>query len=284
MKLSRAAWIVLAVLAVFAMALASVALSVKGDLEEMQGENTAIFVVNPESRRVELGFIVNTTGEALLLSPVQRVQNTTLDLGRIFANSERAGAEALVGSELWGAAYSRGRIAAKAETVDRVVLVEDTLVAELFSLQAPSRVEAGEEGGLLHARAEVNSSQLVSTLRGDFEAVEWEVQYYGEARVEKLTSREFFLKFGPGAAVKQERERFADMLEWGVKSFTLMQAGDMQVDESLGEQLQSREFRGETFKMVLEGYREGKIRTYPANTLTSVLRYLPERVALSLSF
>ncbi|NOZ59242.1 MAG: hypothetical protein GXO66_06680 [Euryarchaeota archaeon] len=243
--------------------------SIKEDVARMQMETPVIFIVNPESGMVEIGFSTNrSTGEVLLVDSEQMVGDR--ELRSLFTASEEEGAALISGAVLRGYTYSGGALLERSVRADRTVLVDDTVVARIFSLVEPQRVEIGEKGGVFYAESTVDSETLLAVLRGDFDALVWEVEFtlpvVNRQVVRRATTSELL----------ELAERFDIRAgEDIVRALVLAQAG-----EALRPLLQTSEGRLELIRILLQEYRAGSIRTYPENTLTKVLRLIPEEQVL----
>ncbi|WP_456475073.1 hypothetical protein [Candidatus Pyrohabitans sp.] len=247
------------------------ATSIKGDVESMQNENPAIFVINPENREIELGVALNREeGSAVLLDPAQKVGNVYLR--DLFKNSEKSGADAITGSEIKGYTYADEKIMEKVAAVDRVVLIDDTVVAEIFALVAPKKIEIGEKGELFYAQHTVDAAELLRILRGEIGGMEWEVTI-----TNPLLDKPLVRKITTDELLNTANQMGIQMNENLIKVLILAQIGDQ-----VSQELQSNEIKAEIFSITLRGYKEGKIRTYPENTLTKAIKYIPERQLMNL--
>lgn len=247
------------------------ATSIKDDIESMQNANPAIFVINPENKEIELGIALNREeGGGVLLDPAQKVGD--IYLKDLFKNSEKSGADAITGSEIRGYTYADEKIIEKAARVDRVVLIDDTVIAEIFALVAPKTVEIGEKGGPFYARHTVDSAELLRILRGEIGGMKWEVTITNPL-LEKPLVREITTDELIGVANEMGIKINEDL----IKVLILAQIGD-----KASQELQSNEIKAEIFSITLREYKEGKIRTYPENTLTKAVKYISEKQILNL--
>jgi hypothetical protein len=265
MKLLRIIGIFAIFLIVIGVVALNVVLSIKNDISNMQYENPAVFLINPESGEIDLGLgIDRKSGSVILADSRHRIGD--IPLRALFKNSEESGASAIIGSMLPGYTYSDGGVERKSVLVERVVLIDDTVVAEIFSLAEPQKVEFGERGGFFHAESVVDKDGLLGILRGEFEKLRWKVTItnplLGEPTTRSATTEEL-LKIAESMGVGLDRDL--------VKVLILAQ-----VAEKARLELQSDEARMEVFRIVLREYKRGTIRTYPENTLTKVIKFLPE--------
>jgi len=266
MKLVRVAAVLSIIVVVLGIVGINVVLSVKEDASAMREENLGIFLVNPESRQVELAAVlVQSTGETLPLRSSQSVGGTSLKM--VFAESEKEGAYSIAGTEL--AAYSfpaDGGIETKRVRIDRVVVVEDEILAELLRPAGVQRIQ--QSFGDIQAVAEVNASTLLEMLRGNMDAVVWEVSFPTPLMTlsRRATTSEL-LKMAEAAGISLDEEL--------VKAYILAEFG-----KSASPSLQKQ--REQTLATLLTAYREGRIRIYPENTLTRALKYLPESLLMKM--
>ncbi len=269
MKLLRIVGIIIIFLVILGIAALNIALSIKNDIASMQNENPAIFLINPEKGEVDLGFgIDRSTGGVILLDAEQKINN--IPLITLFRNSEESGANAIAGSVLRGYTYSNGKVKEENVRVDRVVLIDDSVVADVFSIAGPQKIEIGSKDDLFSARTVVGTGELISVLRGDFEKLEWEVTIpnplLGKPIVKKVTTEEL-LSMAETLGVNIDKDL--------IKALILVQVAD-----KAKPALQSEEAKMEIFRTMLRAYKNGKIRTYPENTLTKVIKFLPEEQIL----
>ncbi len=269
MKLLRIVGIIIIFLVILGIAALNIALSIKNDIASMQNENPAIFLINPEKGEVDLGFgIDRSTGGVILLDAEQKINN--IPLITLFRNSEESGANAIAGSVLRGYTYSNGKVKEENVRVDRVVLIDDSVVADVFSIAGPQKIEIGSKDDLFSARTVVGTGELISVLRGDFEKLEWEVTIpnplLGKPIVKKVTTEEL-LSMAETLGVNIDKDL--------IKALILVQVAD-----KAKPALQSEEAKMEIFRTMLRAYKNGKIRTYPENTLTKVMKFLPEEQIL----
>lgn len=269
MKLLRIVGIIIIFLVILGIAALNIALSIKNDIASMQNENPAIFLINPEKGEVDLGFgIDRSTGGVILLDAEQKINN--IPLITLFRNSEESGANAIAGSVLRGYTYSNGKVKEENVRVDRVVLIDDSVVADVFSIAGPQKIEIGSKDDLFSARTVVGTGELISVLRGDFEKLEWEVTIpnplLGKPIVKKVTTEEL-LSMAETLGVNIDKDL--------IKALILVQVAD-----KAKPALQSEEAKMEIFRTMLRAYKNGKIRTYPENTLTKVIKFLPEEQTL----
>ena len=269
MKLLRIVGIIIIFLVILGIAALNIALSIKNDIASMQNENPAIFLINPEKGEVDLGFgIDRSTGGVILLDAEQKINN--IPLITLFRNSEESGANAIAGSVLRGYTYSNGKVKEENVRVDRVVLIDDSVVADVFSIAGPQKIEIGSKDDLFSAHTVVGTGELISVLRGDFEKLEWEVTIpnplLGKPIVKKVTTEEL-LSMAETLGVNIDKDL--------IKALILVQVAD-----KAKPALQSEEAKMEIFRTMLRAYKNGKIRTYPENTLTKVIKFLPEEQTL----
>ena len=269
MKLLRIVGIIIIFLVILGIAALNIALSIKNDIASMQNENPAIFLINPEKGEVDLGFgIDRSTGGVILLDAEQKINN--IPLITLFRNSEESGANAIAGSVLRGYTYSNGKVKEENVRVDRVVLIDDSVVVDVFSIAGPQKIEIGSKDDLFSARTVVGTGELISVLRGDFEKLEWEVTIpnplLGKPIVKKVTTEEL-LSMAETLGVNIDKDL--------IKALILVQVAD-----KAKPALQSEEAKMEIFRTMLRAYKNGKIRTYPENTLTKVIKFLPEEQIL----
>jgi hypothetical protein len=269
MKFLRIVGIITIFFVVMGIAALNVVLSIKNDMASMQDENPAIFLINPENGEIDLGFgIDRDKGGVVLVDSEQKVND--VPLRALFKNSEESGAGEIVGGVLKGYTYSDGRIEEKSIQVERVVLIDDTVVAEIFSIAGPQKIEIGGKEDLFYAQSVVDAGELLSVLRGDFEKLEWEVTIanplLGKPVVKKATTGEL-LSMAKNFGINIDKDL--------IKVLILVQ-----VAEKAKPALQSEEAKMEIFRIMLREYKNGKIRTYPENTLTKVIKLLPEEQIL----
>jgi hypothetical protein len=269
MKFLKIVGIITIFLVVMGIAALNVVLSIKNDMASMQDENPAIFLINPENGEIDLGFgIDRDEGGVMLIDAEQKVND--VPLRALFKNSEESGAGEIVGGVLRGYIYSNGKIEDKSIQVDRVVLIDDTVVAEIFSIAGPQKIEIGGKDDLFYAQSVVDTGELLSVLRGDFEKLEWEVTIanplLGKPVVKKATTEEL-LSMAENFGINIDKDL--------IKVLILVQ-----VAEKAKLALQSEEAKMEIFRITLKEYKNGKIRTYPENTLTKMIKLLPEEQIL----
>lgn len=271
MKLLKIVGAVAVFLTLIVVAVAAVAFSIKNDISVMQNENIAVFLVNPENGNVELGAgFDRSTGEGMLIDTQQRIDDT--QLAEVFGNSEERGAGLLLGRKLVGLTYQGGsKVSRVSMRVDRVVLVDDRVVAELLSLAGPQRIELGSEREAFYAYTEVASDELLNVLRGNFGALVWQVEVLnpitGDRVVRRMSTDELLsLTDKLGISIGEDL----------IKTMILLQ-----VFNEAKPTLQKEEVRLEVVRTLLREYKQGGIRTYPANTLTRVLKLVPEGAVFS---
>ncbi len=271
MKLLKIVGAVAVFLTLIVVAVAAVAFSIKNDISVMQNENIAVFLVNPENGNVELGAgFDRSTGEGMLIDTYQRIDDT--QLAEVFGNSEERGAGLLLGRKLVGLTYQGGsEVSRVSMRVDRVVLVDDTVVAELLSLAGPQRIELGSMQEAFYAYTDVGSEELLNVLRGNFGALVWQVEVLnpitGDRVVRRMSTDELLsLTDKLGISIGEDL----------IKTMILLQ-----VFNEAKPTLQKEEVRLEVVRTLLREYKQGGIRTYPANTLTRVLKLVPEGAVFS---
>jgi hypothetical protein len=271
MKFLKIMGVLFAFLLILGIVAVNIVLSIKGDIEDMQDENPAIFVVNPENGEVELGIAINKKeGGVVLVDSAQKVGDTTLR--NLFQNSEKSGADMIIGSAVKGYTYTEGEIKEKSVKVDRVVLVDDIVIAEIFALAGAQKIEIGKKGDLFYAERVVDTNELLQILRGEMEGMEWEVSIYnpllGKPVAKKITTGEL-LSIAEDFGIEIDKDL--------IKILILAQLAD-----KAAPVLRSDEIKIEIVKIMLREYKNGNIRTYPVNTLTKAIKYIPEEQLLSL--
>ncbi len=244
--------------------------SIKNDMAEMERETPAIFIVNPDTGEVEIGFAANrATGEVLLIDSEQKVDGKRL--AEIFAGDEEGGSERVIGTLVKGYTYSEGSLLRQNIRVDRIILVDDTVVVGIFSMVEPQKVTLGEKGGVFYAESMVDSTTLRSVLRGDFDALVWKVEFTAPVLnrpvVRTATTGEL-LKLAEGFGIEASQDI--------VRAVVLAQIGG-----KVAPLFQDAGTRMELLRTLLQEYRAERIRTYPENTLTKVIKLIPEEQILN---
>ncbi len=265
MRIVRVAAVLSIIVVVLGIVGINLVLSVKEDASAMREENLGVFLVNPESGEVELAAaVLQPSGETVLLRSSQMVGSRSL--GEVFSGSEKEGAYSLVGMELEGYTFTESGVGVRKVRVDRVVVVEDEVLREVFKPAGVVRIQ--QSFGSLSASTSLDSAGLVRVLRGDMEGVTWEVVL--STPLMKLTrevSTQELLSLAESAGVEVDEEL--------VKAYVLAEFG-----RQASPVIQER--RDETLATLLSAYRQGRIRIYPENTLTRALKYLPEGLLMKM--
>ncbi|NOZ82289.1 MAG: hypothetical protein GXN98_00485 [Euryarchaeota archaeon] len=265
MKMLRVAAVLSIIIVVLGIVGINLVLSVKEDASAMREENLGVFLVSPGSSQVELAVVlIQSTGETVLLKNSQQVGGTSLR--EVFRDSEKEGAYSLVGTELEGYVFSDGSVSTRMVRVDRVAVVEDTVLEQVLRPAGEQRIV--QEFGSLSASTTLDAGELVEMLRGNMDAVTWKVRIDTPLlSVERSVKTSELLRMAETAGVEVDEEL--------IKAYVLAEFGS-QASPVL------RENQKQTIVTVLSAYRQGKLRIYPENTLTRALRYLPESLLLKM--
>jgi len=259
---TRIAVLLLAIMVIISASTGWLALSVKGDLEEIKNQNILVLLLDETSNDVEVAIGIRVGEEPFLVNPEEKVDE--VQIKSVFTESVRKGAWQLLGAEVKGFQTLKGVPLEKRAPVNRIVTVETSVIKEVVDSIGGIDFGAGDPEGI-YVFKHMSGEETARMLREGRFVGNWTVTIklpFGGKTTKEVSGKE----------LESLLETFGEKIDPLFVKVAVLAEVAKEVQETLKE---NKKLMGKVAEIGLASYKEGRIQTYPTNTLTKVIKYIP---------